>query len=270
MPTNVTPLPTKKTPSQEVAWISARLREKSTYAGLGVIVSMMLPLLAKYVPALQDANSSQIVDYISMVGMGVGGLLSVFCREKGSAAVIAFLVAGALLVPHSANAQPRSDKLPVHHHHKIVARVPQDDPVALPEDDPRLNGLYDALAKSTASASATSVAQNILSTAPADIAYAIQLATQAGTPAANVRKQCYQAIQAAIPVNPAGATMPPGPDVVTHIEQAAELADTLNPSSPVFVNCAGAAALAGQNVLSFVNAVVTGITGIAVLAPKIP
>lgn len=121
----------------------------------------------------------------------------------------------------------------------------------------------------TTTPSATTVAQNILATAPADIAYAIQLATAANTPASNVRKQCYQAIQAAIPTPPSGSTLPPGPDVVTHIEQAAELADTLNPSSPVFVNCAGAAMLAGQTVLSFVNALVTGIAGIAVLAPKL-
>jgi hypothetical protein len=182
-----------------------------------------------------------------------------------------FLAACSLGQP--AQAQPVKHVRHVARHH-VAATVP------LPAPDPRpLKGLYDATklklpiplpspAAPAAEPSATAVAQNILSTAPADIAYAIQLATAANTPQSNVRKQCYQAIQAAIPVAPSGTTMPPGPDVVTHIEQAAELADTLNPSSPVFVNCAGAAALAGQSVLSFVNAVVTGIAGIAVAAPK--
>jgi hypothetical protein len=54
------------------------------------------------------------------------------------------------------------------------------------------------------------------------------------------------------------------------VEQLAELIDALQPTSPVFVNCAGAAQLASLSVLGFINAVVSGAAGAAIVAPKIP
>jgi len=44
---------------------------------------------------------------------------------------------------------------------------------------------------------------------------------------------------------------------------------TWRPTGPLFVSCAGAAQLAKTNVLSFVNAVVTGAAGFAAM-PVIP
>ena len=46
------------------------------------------------------------------------------------------------------------------------------------------------------------------------------------------------------------------------------LIDALQPNSPIFIQCAGAAQLAQLSVLNFVNALVTGVGAIAVLAPK--
>lgn len=175
-------------------------------------------------------------------------------------AIIALLIgvaaAFAVLQPYSAHATAVV-------RHRIVPM-----PLSRPAEAPQLpaNATLDA----GTTPSAATVKQNILATAPADLQYAIQLATQANTPQSGVRKMCYQAILAAIPQTSTGTTLPPGPDVVTHIEQGAELLDSLQPTSPIFVNCAGAASLAGQNVLTFVNAIVTGIAGIATLAPKIP
>jgi hypothetical protein len=113
------------------------------------------------------------------------------------------------------------------------------------------------------------IAKEIQASAVPDLTYAIALASAAGTLQSKVRSECYTAILGAI--SPPGAAKlgaPPSPDLVTKVEQLAELVDALQPTSPVFVNCAGAAQLANLSVLSFINAVVTGAAGIAVLAPK--
>lgn len=238
--------------------------------------------------ALQSSQESQFIN----IGVGLAMWLIVagwswwqkvgqkraqelLAKGKPAAkAVAAFLAIGAAL----ALSFPGQAHALVRHHRVHVSQA-----VPAPTPDPR--PLFDVVncigstnlpigckpnpVVAAATPSPTTVKENILATAPADIQYAIQLATQANTPQSNVRKMCYQAILAAIPQTPSG-TLPPGPDVVTHIEQGSELLDSLQPNSPVFVNCAGAAALAGQAVLTFVNAVVTGIAGIAVVAPKIP
>lgn len=108
-----------------------------------------------------------------------------------------------------------------------------------------------------------SVAKKIQSLVKPDLSYAIQLATAAGTVQSKVRLQCYQAISDALPSPPSGASAPPAPHLITDVEQLAELVDALQPTSPVFVNCAGAAQLASLSVLSFINAVVTGALGVA-------
>jgi hypothetical protein len=64
-----------------VGYIGARLREKSTYAGLTVVVSLLLPLLARYVPALAHASAAAIVEDISMIGIGLGGLIAIASPE---------------------------------------------------------------------------------------------------------------------------------------------------------------------------------------------
>jgi hypothetical protein len=115
------------------------------------------------------------------------------------------------------------------------------------------------------------VAQAIQKASVPDLQYAMKLATAANTVQSKVRLQCYQAILGA--VSPPGASdlgAEPSPHLVTSVEQLAELIDALQPTSPVFVNCAGAAQLANLSVLGFVNAVVTGTVGVAAIAPKIP
>ena len=115
------------------------------------------------------------------------------------------------------------------------------------------------------------VAQAIQKASVPDLQYAMKLATAANTVQSKVRLQCYQAILGA--VSPAGAAdfgAEPSPHLVTSVEQLAELIDALQPTSPVFVNCAGAAQLANLSVLSFINAVVTGAVGVAAVAPKLP
>jgi xanthine/uracil permease len=66
---------------KEISYVGARLRESSTYAGLIVIVSVGLPLLAKYVPSLGMANAQDVVNAISLVGTGIGALIAIVLPE---------------------------------------------------------------------------------------------------------------------------------------------------------------------------------------------
>jgi hypothetical protein len=83
---------------KEISYIGARLREKTTYAGLLVVVSFLLPFLAKYFPALGMANASDIVAAISSVGIGIGGLIAIALPEKTvTKVVLAFFAIGVSL-----------------------------------------------------------------------------------------------------------------------------------------------------------------------------
>ena len=67
---------------QEMSWLASRMEEKSTYAGLTVVVSLLLPVVAKYVPVLASADATSIVNNISMIGIGLGGLLAIAFPER--------------------------------------------------------------------------------------------------------------------------------------------------------------------------------------------
>lgn len=67
---------------QEISWVAARLKEKSTYAGLAGVVSLLMLLASKYFPYLANTDSAEVVSYISMIGIGVGGLLAIVFPEK--------------------------------------------------------------------------------------------------------------------------------------------------------------------------------------------
>jgi hypothetical protein len=115
-----------------------------------------------------------------------------------------------------------------------------------------------------------SVAALIQKSAVPDLTYAIKLAQAVNTPQSLVRAQCYQAIANTIaPAAVAALGPPPDPDLVTSIEQTAELVDALQPTSAVIVQCAGAAQLVQLSVLQFIQTVVTGATGALLVAPKL-
>jgi hypothetical protein len=137
--------------AQEISYVGARLREKSTYAGLTVVVALLLPILSRYVPGLANANAGQIVNDISAIGIGLGGLIAILLPEKGAARVIAFLIAAsaALAFAHPASAAVR------HVHHRAVP---------LPTEDPRLVGLYDTARVPAGKPTVAQVQQNPLLT----------------------------------------------------------------------------------------------------------
>lgn len=119
--------------------------------------------------------------------------------------------------------------------------------------------------------------QKIVSSSITDLNYAAAMAASANTTTSGVRLQCLKAIiqlnqqaSGANLKNPDGSPMvKPDPHLFTDVEGLAEVVDNLSPQGPLFVSCAGAAQLAKTNVLSFVNAVVTGAAGFAAM-PIIP
>jgi hypothetical protein len=106
-----------------------------------------------------------------------------------------------------------------------------------------------------------------------DLQYASALAASAGTPSAAVRKQCWDALIAAnktasgIGLKDANGNALTKPDqhLFVDVEQLAEVIDNLAPTGPISTACAGAAQLAKTNTLTFINAIVTGVAGLAAL-----
>ena len=99
----------------EISWLGARLREPSTYAGLSSLAAV-----AALFHLIPDGSGANLVKYITMIGMGVGGLIAILLPEAGGAkpklpgpnissvAVIALAVAlgsAAAILP--AYAQPK-------------------------------------------------------------------------------------------------------------------------------------------------------------------
>lgn len=118
------------------------------------------------------------------------------------------------------------------------------------------------------------VADRIRLTSSDDIAYTIAKATAANTPASAVRLTCLNAIKVAHDQftgiglkKPDGTDWPrPDPALLAAIEDVAELVDELSPQGVLFTSCAGVAQMFKTDVLTAVNAVVTGATAI-VAAP---
>jgi hypothetical protein len=101
---------------------------------------------------------------------------------------------------------------------------------------------------------------------PADLTYAKALADNAATPNSKLRSACYAALitanQQANGLNLKNAdgspmTMP-DPALISKAEQAMELIDNLQPTSPVVSSCAPAANALKIGVLQFISAVTTG------------
>jgi len=128
-----------------------------------------------------------------------------------------------------------------------------------------------------ASADAQALWQKIVGSSLNDLNYAAAMAKNAGTLQATTRLQCINAIIALnkqasgidLKDDAGNPLSKPDPHVFTEVETLAEIVDNLAPTGPLFVSCAGAAQLAKTNVLSFVNAVVTGAAGFAAM-PIIP
>ncbi len=118
--------------------------------------------------------------------------------------------------------------------------------------------------------------QKIIDASNADLTYASAMAGSANSSASLIRKQCYDAIlalnsQVNGQIKDANGVVIPKPDphLFTDVESLAETIDNLSPSGKLFTQCAGMAQLTKTNVLTLINAIVTGAAGIAAM-PIIP
>ena len=126
--------------------------------------------------------------------------------------------------------------------------------------------------------------QSLQKASAADITYAIAMATAANkalaptgvVTAAGMRLSCLTAIQtlngqiggtSLVDANNKPLTRP-DPALFTDAETFAEVIDAIQPGGPLFTSCSGAAQLAATDTLAFVNALVTGAAGLALVAPK--
>lgn len=153
---------------------------------------------------------------------------------------------------------------------KPTGNIPADIQAATTPDKPKL-------ITGNVERDAHAVWDKIVAASNADLKYASALAGVANTPASGVRKQCYDAIlELNTQVNGMnlkdanGNPLPqPDPKLFTGVEQAAETIDNLAPSGKLFTSCAGMAQLTKTNVLTLINAIVTGAAGFAAM-PIIP
>jgi hypothetical protein len=114
--------------------------------------------------------------------------------------------------------------------------------------------------------------KNIVAATAADLNYAKAMADASDAPGAKLRAACYAEI---INLNAAanGTSLKvtkPEPALITTFEQAAEVADALQPTSKLVVACAPAANAVKADVMRFVNLAVTGAAGLAVFGIAIP
>jgi hypothetical protein len=158
-----------------------------------------------------------------------------------------------------------------------IKTTPGKLPVALPFDPLGLNPSVAVSVSGTPEQITTqinTVIQKIKDATAADLNYALALAKNANTPGSNVRATCYaaiivmnQQINGTDLKNADGTPLTlPDPSAVSHIEQVAELMDSLGPTAPLMVSCAAAANAIKQNALQFIGTVlsavaVKGVTG---------
>lgn len=74
--------------AKKIGYIGARLREKSTYGGLAIVIGVLAHMLAVYFPQLASIDIATVADAVSAIGIGVGILIGVFLPEKTVAATV--------------------------------------------------------------------------------------------------------------------------------------------------------------------------------------
>jgi hypothetical protein len=228
--------------------------------GLAWIGIQLVGVLA----ALSSNSSGPLVSNISLPSIDI---------PKTVAKVLIFAFAlSFLLAAHSAQAAERRE-----FHPAVTGNIPNDIATDLKGGVPA--GTKPSIGGVTLTGDmktdALAVWKQIQSASHDDLAYASLMAGAAGTPASKTRKQCWDAI---VQVNEQSngnnlknadgtPATKPNPSMFTDIETAAEIVDNLSPQGTLYTSCAGAAQLFQANVIQFISAAVTGVTGLAKLAP---
>lgn len=120
--------------------------------------------------------------------------------------------------------------------------------------------------------------QKIVAASAADLAYAKALSDNVKSVGSGLRSNCYGAIitanEQANGVNlkdlSGNALTKPDPALVTLFEQVAEIADNLQPTSPLMVACAPAANALKMSIAQLISMAVSGAASLSALGIAIP
>ena len=235
------------------------------YVGLvGGISGVIAAAAALLTPLFGDGETQKIVAASGLTAL-VLSFIHTYLSGKSSASLgplvkmIVLAILAAFLVT-SAHAQPN--------------RLPPPRPMAATPCVDILQLIPPGCSAPASSSSQLSLWSKIVALSSPDLMYAKALADTVNTPAARNRSACLQAI---IDLNAqsTGAglkdangnplVMPPVPHVLTDFEQLAQIVEAIAPTGPLFQGCAAAAQSVGMNVLVFVQAIIGGATGLAVL-----
>jgi hypothetical protein len=260
--------------TKDVTWLGARLREPSTYLGLGALLA-----------AFHLADASSWVSAVTSIGLGIGGIIGILLPEGKAAPVkpavtnpttsalaIGIIVLALAVSPALAQTKGAPKAAPADERFPAAPGAVRTVPGTILPCDPAnlLPGCRNAdgtINQAAGQGSTGDLWQKIMALTGPDLAFAKALADNAATPGSKLRSACYAAIilanQQASGVglkNPDGTPMTaPEPDLITKLERAAELIDNLQPTAPVMSGCSAAAQAAGMNTLQFVNTLVAGV-----------
>ncbi len=76
---------------QEISYIGARLRERSTYAGLAVAVGFIVAMMKGHI------DPTALAGALESLGIGIGALIAIFLPDTAAKAVIVFAIVSATL-----------------------------------------------------------------------------------------------------------------------------------------------------------------------------
>lgn len=225
-----------------------------------VVPAAWEPYVTSWCNVLAFVGTSIMTYQAAVSGPQTGPLLPVptsFTPTIVKVLLVAFALS-FLVLPDSANAQARP---------KLTGDIAKDFAAATAPK----------LITGNVEKDAHEIWDKLVAASQADLKYASALAAAANTPASAVRKQCYDAIIVlntqvnGMNVKDANGVVlsQPDPKLFTGVEQAAETIDNLSPSGPLFTACAGMAQLTKTNVLTLINAIVTGAAAFAIM-PVIP
>jgi hypothetical protein len=156
-------------------------------------------------------------------------------------------------VSHPDVSHPSKSKKVVIAERKSGAFVPIPLPRSRPESSPaRVVADVGALDK---------IFDNVTKANDADLKYAKMLAENSGTPGGRLRAACYGGIiELNTVLNSSDANA--SSTQVTSFERISQIADAMNPTSSLMTSCTPAAAIPRVDVLTYINAAVTGVSGL--------
>jgi hypothetical protein len=236
---------------KDVTWLGARLREPSTYLGLGMLLA-----------ALHVADASSWASALTSIGLGLGGIIGVLLPEGRAApmkpamtnpttsaiaiGIIVFALAAA--VGPALAQEPRTGgaqvKLPKLTGNPIQDFKPQTSG-GTSEQNPLANLTDDVLAKLLADftyAAARADATKNTVTAPCWHAWVTLLTAQ----------------QAPLKDAAGNPLTRPDPHLVVDAELASELINQLQPNSDLSIACAPTLQASQRNISTLVGAVLSG------------